>query len=239
MLYIRSALFSLGMIISTCLWAMPCLLAGFFSYRICCSMVSAWCIFNINWARLCCGIRYEISGLENVPAKACVIISNHQSTWETLMYPCIFPGLTWVIKKELLYIPLFGWGMASTQPIALNRRQGKKAMRRLIKEGVYKLGLGRSILIFPEGTRVPHGEQRALKIGGFVLAKESRADILPVAHDAGRLWPRKSFIKRPGTVHLRIGKVICTQHHCAEQLRAQYAQWLDANLRQIAGQSKG
>ena len=155
------------------------------------------------------------------------------------MYPCIFPGLTWVIKKELLYIPLFGWGMASTQPIALNRRQGKKAMRRLIKEGVYKLGLGRSILIFPEGTRVPHGEQRALKIGGFVLAKESRADILPVAHDAGRLWPRKSFIKRPGTVHLRIGKVICTQHHCAEQLRAQYAQWLDANLRQIAGQSKG
>ena len=142
-----------------------------------------------------------------------------------------------MIKKELLYIPLFGWGVASIQPIALNRKQGKKAMRQLIKDGIYKLGLGRSVLIFPEGTRVPHGEQRALKIGGFVLAKESRADILPVAHDAGRLWPRKSFIKTPGTVHLRIGEVICTQHHCAEQLREQYAQWLHTNCQQIAQQS--
>ena len=236
MLYIRSALFSLGMIISTCLWVIPCIVARLFPYRICFAIVSAWCTFNVVWARICCGIRYEISGLENVPKKACVIMSNHQSTWETLAYPSIFPTLTWVIKKELLYVPFFGWGIASTQPIALDRKQGKKAMRQLIADGVYKLGLGRFILIFPEGTRIPYEEERPLKVGGFVLAKESKADILPVAHDAGRLWPRKSFIKTPGTIRLTIGKPISTQNHSAEEIREQYAQWLKTTRAEIKQQ---
>lgn len=236
MLYIRSALFSLGMIISTCLWVIPCIVARLFPYRICFAIVSAWCTFNVVWARICCGIRYEISGLENVPKKACVIMSNHQSTWETLAYPSIFPTLTWVIKKELLYVPFFGWGIASTQPIALDRKQGKKAMRQLIDDGACKLGLGRFILIFPEGTRIPYEEERPLKVGGFVLAKESKADILPVAHDAGRLWPRKSFIKTPGTIRLHIGKPLSTQDHSAEEIREQYAQWLNTTRTEIKQQ---
>lgn len=236
MLFIRSALFSLGMIISTCLWVIPCIVARLFPYRICFAIVSGWCTFNVVWARICCGIRYEISGLENIPEKACVIMSNHQSTWETLAYPSIFPTLTWVIKKELLYVPFFGWGIASTQPIALDRKQGKKAMRQLIADGIYKLGLDRFILIFPEGTRIPYEEERPLKVGGFVLAKESKADILPVAHDAGRLWPRKSFIKTPGTIRLKIGKPISTQDHSAEEIREQYAQWLKTTRAEIKQQ---
>jgi 1-acyl-sn-glycerol-3-phosphate acyltransferase len=214
------------MTISTCLWVIPCVIARIFPYRICFSIVSSWCTFNVNLARIICGIRYEISGLENIPDKACVIMSNHQSTWETLAYPSIFPTLTWVIKKELLYVPLFGWGIASTQPIALNRKQGKKSFIQLIKDGKQKLDLGRFIVIFPEGTRIPYDEERTLKVGGFVLAKKANSDILPVAHDAGRLWPKRGFLKSPGTIHLHIGKPISTQDKTAEQLREHYAQWL-------------
>ena len=236
MLVIRSTLFLLGMIISTCLWVIPCIIARLFPYRICFAIVSGWCTFNVRWAQFCCGIRYEISGLENIPDKACVIMSNHQSTWETLAYPSIFPTLTWVIKKELLYVPLFGWGIASTQPIALNRKQGKKSFNQLIEDGQKKLSLGRFILIFPEGTRIPYEQQRTLKVGGFVLAKQSNADILPVAHDAGRLWPRNGFLKRPGTIYLRIGKPISTTNNTAEELRSQYAEWLRNTREEIKQQ---
>ncbi len=230
---IRSTIFMSGMIISICLWVIPCVIARIFPYRICFAIVSSWCTFNVYWARITCGIRYEISGLENVPNKACVIMSNHQSTWETLAYPSIFPTLTWVIKRELLFVPFFGWGIASTQPIALNRKQGKKAFLQLIKDGQDKLALGRFIVIFPEGTRIPYEEDRPLKVGGFVLAKKSKADILPVAHDAGRLWPRNSFLKSPGTIHLRIGKPISTSDHSAEEIREQYAEWLQKTRAEI------
>ena len=239
MIYIRSAIFLLGMTISTFLWVIPCVVARILPYRICFAIVSSWCTFNLLLAKYICGVRYEISGLDNIPNEACVIMSNHQSTWETLAYPSIFPTLTWVIKKELLYIPVFGWGIASTQPIALDRKQGKKSMRQLIDDGVKKLGLGRFILIFPEGTRIPYGEDRSLKVGGFVLAKEANAYILPVAHDAGRLWPRQSFLKKPGTISLRIGKPIPTEDLTPEQLRHQYSQWLQATREKIKQEIKG
>ncbi len=233
MRFIRSSIFLLGMTISTCLWVIPCVLARLFPYRICFAIVSAWCTFNVHWARITCGIRYEITGLNNIPDKACVIMSNHQSTWETLAYPSIFPTLTWVIKKELLYVPLFGWGIASTQPIALDRKQGKKSFLQLVKDGKEKLSLGRFIIIFPEGTRIPYEEVRSLKVGGFVLAKKANADILPVVHDAGRLWPRNGFLKSPGTIQLHIGKPISTQDKTSEQLRQHYAQWLSQTRAEI------
>ena len=233
MIYLRSAIFLLGMTISTCLWVLPCVVARVFPYKICFAIVSSWCTFNLLLAKYICGVRYEITGLENIPKHACVIMSNHQSTWETLAYPFIFPTLTWVIKKELLYVPLFGWGIASTQPIALDRKQGKKSMRQLIDDGIEKLNLGRFILIFPEGTRIPYGEIRPLKVGGFVLAKEAHSHILPVAHDAGRLWPRQSFLKKPGTISLHIGKPMSSEDLSPEQLRQQYANWLESTREEI------
>ena len=223
---LRSTLFILGMFISTVLYAIPCVLVRVLPYRLCFAFVSSWCAFNVFWVRVTCGINYQISGLENIPAQPCVIMSNHQSAWETLAFPGIFPTLTWVIKKELLYVPFFGWGIASVEPIALNRKQGKKAIQQLINDGKKKLSLGRYILIFPEGTRIPYGEQRPLKAGGFLLAKKAGALILPVAHDSGRLWPRKQFLKTAGTVHVRIGKPISIDNKSAEELRDSYADWL-------------
>ena len=234
---IRSALFMVVMTFSTIVWVIPSLLARFFPYRICFSIISSWCLFNTLAAKYICGINYIIEGLENIPDQPCIIMSNHQSTWETLAFPSIFPTLAWVIKKELLYIPLFGWGIASTQPIALDRKQGKKALKQLIKDGREKLSRGRFILIFPEGTRIPYGETRPLKVGGFVLAKQSKADILPVAHDAGRLWPRKSFIKQPGTVHVKIGKPYATEGLSTDEISQKYAVWLEKTRKEIDSKS--
>ena len=240
MRFLRSTLFSLGMFVSTILYAIPCVVVRILPYRMCFAFVSSWCAFNTNWARITCGIKYQISGLENIPDEPCVIMSNHQSTWETLSFPGIFPTLTWVIKKELLYVPFFGWGIASVAPIALNRKQGKKAIQQLISDGKEKLALGRYILIFPEGTRIPYGEQRPLKVGGFLLAKKANVSILPVAHDSGRLWPRKSFLKKAGTINVRIGKPIATTDKSSEELRDLYADWLQstrAELKELVAQN--
>lgn len=223
---LQALLFYFGFTVSTILYALPCVLVRLLPYPWCFAFVSSWCTFNVHWLRLTCGIKYEISGLENIPDQPCVIISNHQSTWETLAFPGIFPTITWVIKKELLYVPFFGWGIASVQPIALNRKQGKKSIRQLISDGKKKIGLGRFVLIFPEGTRIPYGETRPLKSGGFLLAKEAGVNILPVAHDAGRLWSRDRFMKKPGTIHVHIGPAISANGRSTDELRNQYVQWL-------------
>ena len=235
---LRSTLFGIGMFFSTVLYAIPCLIVRVLPYRLCFAFVSSWCAFNLFWLRLTCGINFQVSGLEHVPDTPCVIISNHQSTWETLAFPGLFPTLTWVIKKELLYIPLFGWGIASVEPIALDRKQGKKAMQQLVTQGKQKLAQNRYILIFPEGTRTPYEEQRRLKVGGFLLAKEAGVPILPVAHDSGRLWPRNSFIKRAGTVHVRVGEAIATDQHSAEELRDHYFDWLQTTREEIKQTNK-
>ena len=234
---IRSAIFTLVMTLATCLWVIPCIIARLFPYHICFSIVSSWCTFNVLCARVLCGIKYEISGLENIPDQPCVIMSNHQSTWETLAYPSIFPTLTWVIKKELLYVPFFGWGIAATQPIALNRSKGKTALKQLIKDGREKIQRGRYILIFPEGTRIPYGEERPLKAGGFMLAKQAKVNILPVAHDSGRLWPRNGFLKTPGTIHLKVGPVIETTDLSTEELRQHYFKWLKSAREELISHS--
>lgn len=224
--YLRSIIYLLLMVISTCIWVIPSVLARFFPDKICFAIVYSWCTFNVFSAKLICGIKYNITGLENIPKHACLIMCNHQSTWETLALPSVFPALSWVIKKELLYVPLFGWGIASTQPIPLNRKQGKKALKQLIKDGSEKINSGRSVLIFPEGTRVPYGEARELKVGGFVLAKKTKADILPIAHDSGRLWPRHSLLKKSGTINVVIGKPISTQDSSSDDLKIMYSNWL-------------
>lgn len=230
---LRSTLFSLGMLLSILVYTLPCIIVRVLPFRMCFSFVSSWCAFNVFWLKITCGIDYEVTGLENIPDKPCIIMSNHQSTWETLAFPGIFPTLAWVIKKELLYLPLFGWGIASVQPIALDRKKGKKAIQQLVNDGKKKLSLGRFILLFPEGTRIPYDEQRTLKVGGFVLAKQAQADILPVAHDSGRLWPRKQFLKKSGTIQVRIGKPISSANKSADELRAEYSDWLQSTRTEL------
>jgi 1-acyl-sn-glycerol-3-phosphate acyltransferase len=173
------------------------------------------------------GIRCEIHGLENLPSRPSVILSKHQSAWETLAFQQIFPPQVHVLKRELLWIPFFGWGLALMSPIAIDRGRGFAALRNMARRGRERLEQGFWIVVFPEGTRVAPGEKRHYQLGGAWLAAASGAPIVPVAHNAGRVWPRNAFLKHPGTITVRIGPPIDTANRDAKTLNALVETWIE------------
>jgi len=205
---VRSVLFALYQILVTppyallvlaCFWMPP--LAR---YRV---------IIDWNWlmlfgARWICGIRHRVVGLENVPRTPCIIMSKHSSTWETLFLTQIFPPLAYVAKKELLAIPFFGWAFRFASPITIDRKAGSDAMTQMATQGRRRLEQGFWIVIYPEGTRIRAGTRARYKTGGCRLASMLDVPLLPVAHNAGFLWPKGMLGKRPGTITLSIGKPV-------------------------------
>lgn len=168
-----------------------------------------------GWTRLMlfllwhiCGLRYRVIGRENIPKQPSVILSKHQSAWETLALQQIFPPQVWVLKKELLRIPFFGWGLAMTSPIAIDRSAGKAALEQIVEQGRERLKQNFWIVVFPEGTRVPPGSKGKYRIGGAWLAVHANALLVPVAHNAGEFWGKNSFIKYPGTITVSIGEPV-------------------------------
>ena len=159
-------------------------------------------------ARSLLGIDWKVEGHENLPARPAVILSKHQSAWETMAFQLIFPPQVYVLKRELLWIPFFGWGLALMSPIAIDRSRGFAALRTIARRGRERLEQGFWVVVFPEGTRVAPGERRAYHLGGAWLARGGGAPVVPVAHNAGLVWPRNAFLKRPGTVTVRIGPPI-------------------------------
>ncbi len=224
----RSLFFLFGMAILTFLFGFTCLLTVVLPYEMRYRYITYWSSCNLWWLRITCGLKYEVIGKENIPDYPCIVMANHQSTWETLALGPIFPPLTWVVKRELFYVPIFGWGLALTQPIALDRKAGKKAVDQLIEQGVKKVKLGRSILIFPEGTRTPPGKKRKFKIGGALLAEKTGVPIIPVAHNSGSFWARKQLTKKSGTIKMVIGKEIITQGKTYEQINKEVNTWINA-----------
>jgi len=222
----RSLLFLAGMAILTFIFGIACLFTVVVPYKIRYRFITYWSALNLWWLRITCGLKYEVSGKENIPNHACIVMANHQSTWETLAIGPIFPPLTWVVKRELFFIPIFGWGLALTHPIALNRNAGRKAVDQLVEQGIKKIKDGRSILIFPEGTRTPPGTKRKFKIGGAMLAEQSGAPIVPVAHNSGNFWARKQLTKKPGTVRMIIGPEITTAGKNADQINQEVYEWI-------------
>ncbi|MEQ7920929.1 lysophospholipid acyltransferase family protein [Xanthomonas sp. WHRI 1810A] len=151
-------------------------------------------------------IKVEVIGQENVPSTPCVIVSNHQSTWETFFLSAHFQPLSQVLKRELLYVPFFGWAMAMLRPIAINRDNPKAALKEVAKKGHELLKDGVWVLIFPEGTRVPYGQIGKFSRSGSALAVNAELPVLPVAHNAGRFWPKEGWGKIPGTIQVVIGE---------------------------------
>jgi 1-acyl-sn-glycerol-3-phosphate acyltransferase len=189
---------------------------------------------GILWLlKVICGIRMEVRGLENIPNQACVVLSKHQSAWETLSLQLVLPPHAWVAKRELLWIPFFGWLLALSSPIALDRSKGKAAMKELLKKGKEKLEQGFSIVLFPEGTRMPYGERGKYKIGGALLASHAGVPVLPVAHNAGKFWGRNAFIKKPGTIVMVIGPVIDTTGLKAEEINARTEAWIEGEMTRL------
>ncbi|MBL4762117.1 MAG: 1-acyl-sn-glycerol-3-phosphate acyltransferase [Gammaproteobacteria bacterium] len=227
-LYLRAIMFWLPMIVSVVIWGSLLLLMFPFSYLQRVAFLNIWSSLVIWWLGITCGLKYKVEGLENIPAeRASVIMSKHQSTWETIILWKIMPPLVWVAKKELMRVPFFGWGLAMLKTIALDRGAGRSAINSLVEQGTERLKNGLSIVIFPEGTRVLPGHKKRYKKGAAILAVESGFPVLPLAHNSGEFWPRHSFIKWPGTVTLVVGPLIESRGKTADELLAEVEAWIE------------
>ncbi|MDP2639478.1 MAG: lysophospholipid acyltransferase family protein, partial [Betaproteobacteria bacterium] len=176
------------------------------------------------------GIRYEVRGRENIPAEPVVILSKHSSAWETLAYSEIFPPHVYVMKRELMWLPFLGWGLALFSPIFIDRADRKNAMRRTVELAKQRLAQGFCIMVYPEGTRIPVGKRGKYKLGGAHVAVQTGARVLPVAHNAGLLWPRNSFLKYPGKVTVVIGEPIDSAGQTPEQLMRKVEDWIESQV---------
>jgi len=230
----RAALFSLGMLLSTLVIAPLSLLVFPFPFVWRYRFIGLWARFNLWWLERCCGLSYEIDGLQNIPASNGIIMAKHQSAWETLALQRIFGPQVWVLKRELLWVPFFGWGLAMLEPIAIDRKAGRKAVRQVVDQGKQRLQAGRWVVIFPEGTRVAPGEHKRYGIGGALLAEHSGYPVIPVAHNAGDYWSRRSFIKRPGVIRVMIGPAIQSQGRRATDIIADVENWIENAMLEIA-----
>jgi 1-acyl-sn-glycerol-3-phosphate acyltransferase len=234
-LYLRSLLFTLVMIVATVVWSCVCLLSAPLPYNQRFWVTSRWNVFIVWLAKVLCGIRYQIKGYENLPDAPAILLSKHQSAWETIfLLPNMKRPLVFVFKKEILYIPFFGWGMALLRMIPIDRKQGKNAFSQVVKIGRRRLADGQWIIMFPEGTRIPVGEKGKYKSGGARLAVETQTVVVPIAHNAGECWPKGTMIKRPGLVTVSIGKPISPENHTADSLMHEVENWIESEMRVIS-----
>ncbi len=227
--YIRSFLFSIGMLISMLFFSVAgvTLYLLFVPFPIRYRFITQWSRFTLWWLNLTCGIDYRVEGEEHIPDKPAILFCKHQSTWETLALQQIFPPQVWVLKRELMWLPLFGWAMATLKPIAIDRNAGRRAVKKIIEIGTDRLRAGLWVVIFPEGTRVPPGETKRFGIGGALLAEKSGYPVVPVAHNAGEFWPRRAFLKKPGTVKVVIGPPIDSKGRSAAEINRLAQQWIE------------
>ena len=198
-------------------------------------LISRWARGQVFMLKHLCGLDYRVEGREHLPAGAAVILAKHQSAWETIAFEQIFPPQTWVLKRELLWIPFFGWALALLRPISIDRNAGRRAIEQVIVQGRERLQSGIWVVVFPEGTRTPPGRRGHYAIGGAVLAAETGYPVVPVAHNAGSFWPRRGFLKRPGTVRVVIGPVIDPRGKTAEDIRRQAEKWIEGTMADLEG----
>lgn len=194
-----------------------------------------WCRMAVWSLRVFCGIDIVIEGRENIPDEPSVIMIKHTSTFETFWHVTAFPRTSWVLKREMLWVPVMGWAISlALHPIGIDRSAGGRAVKQVIQQGKERLARGVWVTIFPEGTRVPPGETRKYGISGAALARDAGVRIVPVAHNAGDLWPRKSFIKRPGTVRVRIGPTINAAGRPPKETNLIVQDWIEAQMQEIS-----
>jgi 1-acyl-sn-glycerol-3-phosphate acyltransferase len=232
---VRSALFLLFQFVTVVPWALVCLALAPFPPRVRYRFTMGWPRMVIWAARVLCGIRWQVKGREHLPDGPAILLSKHQSTWETFFYPTYMPReLCFVFKRELLWIPFFGWGIGLLQMIHIDRRRGRDAFESVVGQGLHSLEQGRWIIMFPEGTRTPVGSQGKYKSGGARLAVRTAAPVVPIAVNAGERWPKKRFVKMPGLVTVSIGPPIPTVGREPDEVNAEVERWIEAEMRRIS-----
>jgi 1-acyl-sn-glycerol-3-phosphate acyltransferase len=198
----------------------------FFTPKLRYRLARVWCISVITWLRLTCGVRYEIEGLANLPDSPCVIVSNHQSSWETLFFYSLVSPASPILKKELLRIPLWGWALKLLKPISIDRANKREAGKSLLTQGRARLKDGNWIILFPEGRRSPPQTVAKFSRSGAKLAISTNVPLLPIAHNAGDFWPKSRFIKTPGLIRVTIGVPIDTAEANASALTLECENWI-------------
>jgi 1-acyl-sn-glycerol-3-phosphate acyltransferase len=230
---LRSSLYALYQAVITPVFAILALLFIPFPAAVRYRFITTWSRLMLAGAETILGIRYRVLGAENVPAPPFIVLSKHQSAWETLAFQVIFPRQVWVVKRELLWIPFFGWGLAMLAPISIDRASGPRALNQLLEQGRERLARRYCIVIFPEGTRIAPGRRGKYQVGGAWLAAKTATPVLPVAHNAGELWPRRAFVKRPGVVTVSIGAPIDPRPLTPEQLIRRVEDWIEGEMQRI------
>lgn len=231
---IRSTIFSIILPIFTMFYSLLCVGSLVLPFRYRFPIVMGWSRSVIWLLRVICHIDYHVEGLHHIPKnRNGIIMSKHQSAWETFYLPPRFHEVAIIMKRELYWVPFFGWGAIAAEPIAINRSDKRSAMAQIIAKGKKYLEAGRWILVFPEGTRVSPGHAGTYRLGGARLAVETGYPILPVAHNAGCYWSKRKFIKTPGTVKVIYGPLIETKDRSAEEVLELTRDWIEATMATI------
>ena len=240
---LRSFVFFLWLVLTVMPWALAVLLASIFMrgdalYWMC----AGWLRVAMWGARTICGVRSRIHGMDNLPPadrqSPVILLSKHQSTWETFTYPTIMSHpLAYVFKRELLYIPFFGWAMGRLDMIHIDRSKRAAAFNKVVEQGQRILGHGSWIIMFPEGTRIARGQQGTYKTGGTRLALATDTPVVPIAVSSARCWPRKCFVLKPGVVDVSIGKPIAVVGREADELMREVEAWIEAEMRRLDPQA--
>jgi 1-acyl-sn-glycerol-3-phosphate acyltransferase len=227
---LRSLLFTSFFLLFTFLYAIFFVIACLvLPYRARFALARAWGIVLLAVLRLTCRLDYRIEGRENLPAGCHVALMKHSSSWETFAQAVILPPQAWVLKRELTWIPFVGWGLRQLRAIAIDRGAGGVAVRQMIEQGRKRLADGMWIVVFPEGTRMPPGETRRYGVGGAAIAAETGCLIVPVAHNSGYYWPRRGWLKKPGTIRVVIGKPIVAQGRDPREINEEAQRFIEAN----------
>lgn len=231
---LRSLLFTTLLFATTLLYAIVVLLLGWLPGHKLYGVARAWARTQMWTLEKLCGLTYTIEGWENIPAGVHVSMWKHSSAWETIAQAGIFPPQSWVLKRELMWIPVVGWAVRCLKPIAINRKAGAAAVGQVIEQGTQRLAEGLWVLIFPEGTRVAVGETRRYGVSGALLASRAGCKIVPVVHNAGYYWPRRGWVKKPGIVRVVIGPPVEAAGRDPRELNDEVRAWIEGQLATMA-----
>jgi 1-acyl-sn-glycerol-3-phosphate acyltransferase len=227
-------LFTLFLFVSVPFYGAVALLMAPLSRRYIYGVALAW-VDSVLWLlRVLCRLDYVVEGREHLPARSAVVLLKHSSAWETLAQLRIFPPQTWVLKRELMWLPVFGWVLWRLKPIAIDRRGGGVAVQQVLEQGRARLAEGLWVMIFPEGTRMPVGVTRRYGMSGALLAAAEGLPIVPVTHNAGVFWPRRGWLKKPGTIRVVIGPPIETRGVEPRVVNERAQHWIEATLTQLS-----
>jgi 1-acyl-sn-glycerol-3-phosphate acyltransferase len=232
--WLGSIVFTSYLFLSVPLYGAVALAGGLLRSRWAYSVATAWVVSALWLLRRACRLDFVVEGLGNLPASPCVVLLKHSSAWETLAQLLIFPRQTWVLKRELMWVPVFGWVLALLKPIAIDRKGGGAAVQQVLTQGQARLGEGLYVMIFPEGTRMPVGQTRRYGMSGALLASAAGVPIVPVAHNAGYFWPRRGWLKRPGTIRVVVGEPLDTAGADAREVNERVQRWIEATVARLA-----